>query len=48
MSRLPLSLGTQNEWITSRLVPRISTLVPVGITIWPLVTIGTASPAVGV
>ena len=31
MSRLPLSLGIQKLWITSRLVPRTSTLVPVGI-----------------
>ena len=30
--RLPLSLGIQKLWITSRLVPRTSTLVPVGIT----------------
>src|SRR4029079_7183529 len=42
MSRLPLRRGTQNEWMTSRLVPRISTFVFVGITIWPLVTIGAA------
>ena len=43
MSRLPLRRGTQNEWMTSRLVPLISTLVLVGITIWPLVTIGAAA-----
>ena len=44
MSRLPLSLGIQKLWITSRLVPRTSTLVPIGITIWPLVTIGVSMP----
>ena len=44
MSRLPLSLGIQKLWITSRLVPRTSTLVPVGITICPLVTIGVSMP----
>ena len=43
MSRLPLSLGIQKQWMTSRLVPRTSTFVPVGMTIWPLVTIGRRS-----
>ena len=48
MSRLPLRRGIQNEWITSRLVPRTSTFVPVGMMTWPLVTIGSDVPAVGV
>ena len=44
MSRLPLSRGIHQLWMTSRLVPRTSTLVPVGMTIWPLVTIGVSIP----
>ena len=44
MSRLPLSRGIQKLWMTSRLVPRTRTLVPIGITIWPLVTIGSSMP----
>ena len=39
MSRLPFSFGIQNEWMTSRLVPRTSTGVSTGMTIWPEVTI---------
>ena len=44
MSCLPLSRGIQQLWITSRLVPRTSTLVSVGMTSWPLVTIGRSMP----
>ena len=44
MSRLPLSLGIHQLWITSRLVPRTSTFVPTGMTICPLVTIGVSMP----
>ena len=43
-SRLPLIAGTQKLWITSRLVPRISTFVSTGMTSWPLVTIGAVMP----
>ena len=48
VSRLPLSLGIQNEWMTSRLVMRSSTLVSAGMTSWPLVTIGSADAAAAV
>ena len=41
-SRLPLSLGIQNEWMTSLLVMRSSTWTLVGSTSSPLVTIGSA------
>ena len=44
MSRLPLRRGIHQLWITSRLVPRTSTLVSIGMTSWPLVTIGVAMP----
>ncbi len=44
MSRLPLRRGIHQLWMTSRLVPRTSTLLLVGITIWPLVMIASSIP----
>ena len=44
MSRLPLRRGTQNEWMTSRLVPRMTTLASAGMIIWPLVMMLPDSP----
>ena len=48
MSRLPLRRGIHQLWITSRLVPRTSTLVSIGMTSWPLVTIGVGDAAAAV
>ncbi len=48
MSRLPLRRGIHHEWMTSRLVPRTSTGVPTGMTIWPEVTIDIGDAAAAV